>query len=69
MTFEMYMKEREMEGETRGRKEGREEGKEYTTLKNLKSVMNALQVPVEKAMEILNIPEQKRTYYLSKLDV
>ena len=69
MTFEMYMKEREMEGEARGREEGREEGKEHATLKNLKSVMNVLQVPVEKAMEILNIPEQKKSYYLSKLNV
>ena len=44
------------------------QGRHNTMLENLRSVMYSLKVPVERAMEILNVPENERTYYVSKLE-
>ena len=53
MTFEMALLERELEGEERGREEN--------TIKHLKSVMKKLNFTAEKAMDFLDVPEDKRS--------
>lgn len=59
MTYEMALLESKLEGEERGR--------EKNLIENLKSVMETLQVTAEKAMDILKIPEDKRSRLLSEV--
>jgi hypothetical protein len=60
MTYELALLEREEIGEERGREE--------STIKHLRSVISSLKVPVERAMEILNVPRDEQSYYASKLN-
>ena len=53
MTYQMALLESKLEGEERGR--------EKTLIENLKSIMDSLQVTAEKAMDILKIPDEKRS--------
>ena len=53
MTYQMALLESKLEGEERGREEN--------TIENLKSIMDSLQVTAEKAMDILKIPDEKRS--------
>lgn len=59
MTYELALLEREEMGEERGREE--------STIEHLRSVVNSLKVPVERAMEILNVPKDEQSYYAIKL--
>ena len=59
MTYELALLEREEMGEERGREE--------STIEHLRSVINYLKVPVERAMEILNVPKDEQSYYAIKL--
>ena len=47
---------------------GVEKGIEKNLLENLKAIMKNLQVSAEKAMDILDISQDKRDFYLSKLN-
>lgn len=60
MTYELALLEREEIGEERGREE--------STIKHLRLVISSLKVPVERAMEILNVPRDEQSYYASKLN-
>ena len=55
MTYELALLERE------------EQGREESTIEHLRSVINSLKVPVERAMEILNVPKDEQSYYAIKL--
>ena len=55
MTYELALLERE------------EQGREESTIEHLRSVINSLKVPVERAMEILNVPKDEQSYYAFKL--
>ena len=57
------------EVENRGIKKGRAEGRDETILANLRSVMQSFNVPVEKAMDSLQIPKDQQPYFLSRLGV
>ena len=75
MTFEMLLRERERqgkeegiaEGEARGEAKGEIKGKLSATLKNLKSLMQSLNLTLEQAMDILKIPTEEREQYVGKL--
>lgn len=47
--------------------DGKAEGKAETLLAAIRSVMKSMSVAAERAMEILEIPEEDRTEYLMKL--
>lgn len=55
MTYELALLERE------------EQGREESTIEHLRSVIKSLKVPVERAMEILNVPKDEQSYYAFKL--
>lgn len=48
--------------------EGRQEGEESKLLANLKTMMKNLNIPAEKAMDILEVPANDRTKYRQMLD-
>lgn len=48
------------------REEGREEGREDTIINNLKSVIKNLHVTLEQAMNVLDVPAEKREIYRNK---
>lgn len=60
MTFQMYLKERELESNQKGREEGREE----TLVQNLRSIMKKLNLSADKAMDFLDVPNDKRDHLL-----
>lgn len=68
MTFEMYLKERELENKEKWREEGREEGREKTLIENLRSIMNKLNLSADKAMDFLDVPNDKRDHLLCFLN-
>ena len=51
----------------KGRKEGLEKGSENTTLRNIQALMKTLSITKEEAMNLLQVPEDKKAYYLSKI--
>lgn len=64
MTFEMYLKERELEN----KEKWREEGREKTLIENLRSIMNKLNLSADKAMDFLDVPNDKRDHLLCFLN-
>ena len=60
MTYQMALLESKLEGEAKGREE--------TLLENLRSVTESLNISIEKAMDILKIPEDKRAHLLKFLN-
>lgn len=56
----MYLKERELESNQKGREEGREE----TLVQNLRSIMKKLNLSADKAMDFLDVPNDKRDHLL-----
>ena len=60
MTFEMALLESKLEGEERGREEN--------TIEHLKSVMKKLNFTAEKAMDFLDVPEDKRNRLVTLLN-
>lgn len=52
----MYLKEREMESEQKGREEN--------LVQNLRSVMKKLNLSADKAMDFLDVPNDKRDHLL-----
>ena len=60
MTYQMALLESKLEGEERGREEN--------TIKHLKAVMKKLNFTAEKAMDFLDVPEDKRSRLLTMLN-
>ena len=54
-------------GRAEGRAEGHEEGSECKLLENLQAVMTNLNLTAEKAMDVLNVPQEERAKYLQQL--
>ena len=52
------------ESEDRGMQKGMEQGTENTILNSIRSVMMNLSVDINKSMDILNIPAEKRSHYI-----
>ena len=50
-----------------GRREGLEEGREETKLADLRSVMRNMGVSVQRALDVLAVPESERAHYESLL--
>ena len=48
-----------------GRNEGKREGRREEKTQNLKCIMKNLQVTIQQAMDILEIPEEERSFYVS----
>ena len=48
-----------------GRHEGRQEGKQEALTTNLKCIMKNLKVTIQQAMDILEIPDEERSQYIS----
>lgn len=46
---------------------GIQKGIQLKLLENLRAVMTNLDLPAEKAMEVLNVPPEERVQYLQKL--
>ncbi len=57
----------ENRGLERGRTEGIAQGKIETMLSAIRSLMNNMELAVERAMEILEVPAEERADYLSRL--
>ena len=55
------------EVENRGIEKGLQQGREENLIENLRSVMDSLNLPIEKAMEILKVPKEKYAYYSAQL--
>ena len=60
MTFQMYVKERELESEQKGREEN--------LIENLRSIMKKLNLSADNAMNFLEIPNEKRARLLILLN-
>ena len=56
------------EGRREGLEEGREEGREETKLADLRSVMRNMGVSVQRALDVLAVPESERARYESLLE-
>lgn len=46
-----------------GRAQGRSEGDKLATIRDIMAVMNELDCPLEKAMNVLKVPTEKRADY------
>ena len=51
-----------------GEKKGERLGRDNAIINNLRSVIEAFNVSVEKAMDVLKIPKEEQSYYASKLN-
>ena len=56
-----------MKGKEEGIIEGEEKGLHEGTLRNLRSLMETLNLTIEEAMNALQVAEDKREYYREKL--
>ena len=63
---EEIAEERE-EGRAEGRAEGFAEGEQNTTIAAIRNIMSAFGISVEKAMDSLKVPQEKRATYMSML--
>ncbi len=52
-----------IEGRTEGRTEGKAEGQQETLVSSIRNLMKSLQCTVDKAMELLMVPQEQRTKY------
>ena len=59
----MTLMMRDLENKELGREEGRVEGQQDALVTAIKNIMESLQCTVEKAMEIVKIPQDQRTMY------
>ena len=57
------------EVENRGIEKGLQQGREQNLIENIRAVMDSFNVPVEKAMEVLKVPLDKKDYYLALLQL
>ena len=57
------------EVENRGIEKGLQQGREQNLIENIRAIMDSFNVPVEKAMEVLKVPLDKKDYYLSLLQL
>ena len=59
--------EGEEKGRTEGKVEGLNEGDERRLILSIRSLMETLKLTTEEAMDALQVPLDKRAYYLEKL--
>ena len=57
----------EAKGIEKGRKKGRAEGRTGGFLESIKKMVENFNVSASKAMDVLEIPENKRSFYIEKL--
>ena len=62
VSYEIFL-EGQKEGEKRGEKKGRKYGTDMATLTALKNVVLNAKTTVEEAMNLIGIPDEKRSYY------
>ena len=55
------------QGIEQGIKQGIKQGEETGTLSSIRNLMNSLEIPAEKAMELLNIPADEQQKYMDRL--
>ena len=55
------------DGIEQGIKQGIKQGEETGTLSSIRNLMNSLEIPAEKAMELLNIPADEQQKYMDRL--
>ena len=55
--------------ENRGIEKGLQQGREQNLIENIRAVMDSFNVPVDKAMESLKVPLDKKDYYLALLQL
>ena len=60
---EVIMANHDASVERRGRDAGRAEGQKETTVSHIKNLMKSLQCGVDKAMDLLAVPQDQRTMY------
>jgi len=51
------------------KEEGRQEGRMEEKLSNLRAVMTNLKLNAEKAMDVLNVPQEEREKYLERIEI
>ena len=51
----------------RGMQKGIQKGIQLNLLQNLQALMTNLNLTAEKAMDVLNVPQEERAYYLQQL--
>ena len=57
----------ENRGMEQGLKQGLKQGQEGTLIENLQSLTETMNLTIDKAMEVLRVPEEKRAYYAQKV--
>ena len=55
------------QGIRQGIKQGIKQGEETGTLSSIRNLMNSMEIPAEKAMELLNIPGDEQQKYMDRL--
>ena len=56
------------EGQAEGRAEGEAKGKTKGFLESIKNMVEGLNITEDKAMDVLKIPENERSFYIEKLN-
>lgn len=64
---ELYLEELKEDAQAEGREEGRAEGMEKSLISSIKNIMESLNISVDKAMDALKIPNEKREYYKTQV--
>ena len=64
-----FLDEVENRGIEKGIEKGIKKGREQNLIENIRAVMDSFNVPVEKAMEVLKVPSNKKDYYLAQLQI
>lgn len=62
-----WAEEERNEGKTEGKIEGKIEGRLEEKVENLRAIMKNLQLTVEKAMDVLEVPQEERAQYMAKI--
>ena len=55
------------QGIRQGIEQGIKQGEETGTLSSIRNLMNSMEIPAEKAMELLNIPGDEQQKYMDRL--
>ena len=55
------------EGRREGKREGKRKGKELNLIENISTLMETMDLTLDKAMEALRVPQEKRTYYADRV--
>lgn len=66
-SLDYWLEKGREEGREEGLKEGLETGQRTNLLNNIQALMETMDLTKEKAMEVLQVPEDEKEYYLSKI--